>query len=163
MQLFFENAVLCSMSLDKLTNQQALMPMMGKLMKELHAHITSELKAHNINLNKEQTIVLKYLLEEDGRPQNDLALVTSRDKTSLTRLLTTMETKKLIKRKQSSIDRRINLVYITKKGLAEIELATPVMINFINKAINGIDEHRIEETKLLIQDIYQNLQLPYER
>ena len=150
------------MSLDKLTDQQALMPMMSRLMKELKAIMTSEFKAHGINLSKEQAIVLKKLLEKDGRPQNDLALVTSRDKTSLTRLLTTMETKKLIVRKRSSRDKRVNLIFITKAGRREIQKATPVILNIINQAIDGIDQKQIEATKILITQIHENLNINHE-
>ena len=150
------------MSLDKLTDQQALIPLMNKLMKEFKALITSEFLSHGIQLSKEQAVVLKKLLEKDGRPQNDLALVTSRDKTSLTRLLTTMEKKKLIRRQKSTKDKRVNLVYITEKGHIEIEKATPVILHIINQAIDRIDEKRIEATKSLLNDIYENLNLSHE-
>ncbi len=147
------------MSFDKLTDKQALIPLMGKLIKELSAIINNELKSQNINLSKEQAIVLKELSVQDGRPQNDLALITSRDKTSLTRLLMTMESKKLIVRRQATGDKRINLVYITKKGHYEFERTRPIILNIINQALLGVDEKRIEETKSLLKDIYGNLKL----
>ena len=150
------------MSFEKLTDQQALIPMMSKLMKELTAIISIGFKTHKINLSKEQAIVLKKLSEKDGRPQSDLALVTSRDKTSLTRLLSTMESKRLISRKQSKNDKRVNLVYITRMGRTELKKASPIVINIFNQAIEGIDIKRIEETKSLLTDIYENLNLSHE-
>lgn len=151
------------MSLDNLTEQQELVPIMSKLMKELKAIIAREFQQHQILLTKEQCIVLKKLHEHDGRAQSDLALVTSRDKTSLTRLLSTMEAKKLIRRKQSATDKRINLVYITKIGEKEFERATPIVLNIFNQAIKGLDENDIEITKTLLNDIYKNLNLSHEK
>jgi DNA-binding MarR family transcriptional regulator len=150
------------MSLDNLTEQQALVPIMSKLIKELNAIMAREFQSHNVQLTKEQAIILKKLAEQDGCPQTDLALVTSRDKTSLTRLLSTMEAKKLIRRKTSKVDKRINLVFITKKGQEEIEKATPIVLNILNQAVYRIDEKRIESTKALLNDIYQNLNIHYE-
>ena len=150
------------MSLEKLTDQQALIPIMSKLMKELKAIINSEFLANNVNLTKEQVIVLKRLAENDGQPQNDLAIVTSRDKTSLARLISTMETKKLIKRKKLSTDKRVNLVYITSAGRVELKKATPIVLNIFNQAIQNLDEKKIDQTKNLLNDIYKNLNLNYE-
>jgi DNA-binding MarR family transcriptional regulator len=131
-------------------------------MKELHAIMTREFKANDVHLSKEQAIVLKRLCDKDGQPQNDLTIVTSRDKTSLTRLLAKMESKELIKRQQSDVDKRVNLVYITNKGLSEIEKATPVVLDIFNRAISGIDNERIEATKVLLNDIYKNMNLKHE-
>jgi hypothetical protein len=47
------------MSLNKLTDQQSLIHMMGKLMKEIKGIINQELSKEGINLSKEQVIVLK--------------------------------------------------------------------------------------------------------
>ena len=138
------------MAFDKLTDRQALMPMMNKLTKEIRAVLTLDFQMHGITLSMEQAIVLKLLSDQNGRPQHDLALVTSRDKTSLTRLLSGMEKKGLIIRRQSKKDKRVNHVFITNSGLNEMEKAKPIMIQLINRAIEGIDENRIEAAKELI-------------
>ncbi len=151
------------MAFEKLTDRQSLIPMMHKLTKEIRALITHAFDVHQIDLSKEQAIVLRLLSEQDGRPQHDLALITSRDKTSLTRLLSGMERKKLIYREQSEKDKRVNHVFITRKGSTEIEKAKPILLKIINQAVDGIDEKRIEAAKILIQEIYENLNLEYEK
>ena len=155
-------APIFNMSLDKLTDQQALLPMLHKLTKEIRAIMTEAFNEHGIDLSKEQAIVLKKLLEQNGRPQHDLALVTSRDKTSLTRLLSTMERKGLIYREQMIEDKRVNLVFMTEKGRTEIDRATPVILGIINQAISGIDEKRIQDAKVIIKEIYENLNLRHD-
>ncbi len=150
------------MSINKLTDQHSLIQMMGKLMKEIKALINHELSIANIHLSKEQVIILKKLMELDGQPQQDLALVTSRDKTSLSRLLATMEAKQLITRRQSISDKRINNVFITKKGINEFNKAKPIAMKVLNQTINGIDAQRIDQTKLVLSEIYENLNLDNE-
>ena len=49
------------------------------------------------------------LFHDGPLPQHDLAFLTDRDKTSLTRLLSTMEKKNLVARITSSEDKRVNL------------------------------------------------------
>ena len=148
--------------IDKLTSQQALLPMMHRLIKEIRAIMTCEFQQRAVDLNKEQAIVLRLLSQRDGRPQHELALVTARDKTSLTRLLSTMEKKDLISRQKSLKDKRVNLVFITESGRQAIQIASPIMLNILSRAVSGIDEKRIEMTKELINDIYQNLNLEHE-
>ena len=61
-------------------------------------------------------IVLKKLHENDGLNQNELAFLTLRDKSSLTRLLSKMERKDYMLRKKSKKDKRINYIFLTQFG-----------------------------------------------
>ncbi|GAA5221365.1 MarR family winged helix-turn-helix transcriptional regulator [Membranihabitans marinus] len=149
--------------MDKIVNQEGLIPMMAKLSKEFRALVMEKFQKNGIQLNKEQAIILKILTDVNECPQNDLALVTSRDKTTLTRLLTTMEKKSLIQRRQCKSDKRVNLVSITDTGLIAFKEAEPILTTILDDAVTGIEEHRINEAKLLIKDIYNNLNIPYEK
>lgn len=149
--------------MDKIVNQEGLIPMMAKLSKEFRALVMEKFQKNGIQLNKEQAIILKILTGVNECPQNNLALVTSRDKTTLTRLLTTMEKKCLIKRRQCDIDKRVNLVSITENGLKAFKEAEPIVTSILKNAVAGIEEQRIREAKLLIKDIYNNLNIPYEK
>ena len=71
----------------------SLIPWVGKTAKFMDYYIRDNMKSHGINISKEQFIVIKHLDEKDGRKQNDLAFITNRSKTSLTRLIHTMEKK----------------------------------------------------------------------
>ena len=142
--------------------EENLIPQMAKLMKAIRSVIVKELKANGIDLSKEQVIVLKWLQEKDGRPQNDLAILTSRDKTSLTRLLSKMEAKHLICRIKSKSDKRIKLIYITDKGKNELGRALPIVVEVFKQATKGIAPNRLKTTKSLLKDIYNNMQFNYE-
>lgn len=96
--------------------QETLGPWMGRTMKLMDIHFHDSFKKNNLKLSKEQWIILKVLTDEDGRVQNDLAFVTNRDKTSLTRLLSGMEKKNLVARIPSTLDKRVNHIFLTKNG-----------------------------------------------
>lgn len=138
--------------------EDTLLPWMGRTMKLVDAYITNQLTEHNIDLTKVQLILLKILYSNDGQPQNDLALLTNRDKASLARLLDVVERKGLVVRVPSKEDKRIKLVHITKKGMDYYERARPLLKEMILKIQQGISS---EEIKFMIKKI-KHMQLNLE-
>ena len=110
--------------------ENSLGPWLGKTIKIVDYHLQEALSKNGIDLSKEQMIILKKLHDQDGLHQNDLAFLTLRDKSSLTRLLAKMEKKKYILRKQCEEDKRANNVYLTNLG-KEIFIKTRPVIHQI--------------------------------
>ena len=129
-----------------------LLPWLGRTMKLVDMYISNHLSEHNIDLTKVQMILLTRLYYNDGQPQNDLALLTNRDKASLARLLDTMERKGLVVRVPSREDKRIKLVHITKRGMELYESARPVMKDMIMKVQKDMSE---EDINFMIQKLMQ--------
>jgi|TARA_B110000037_G_scaffold4958_1_gene5395 DNA-binding MarR family transcriptional regulator len=96
--------------------EDTLGPWFGKIMKMMDFYFQDIFKSLSFEITKNQWIVLKKLSANDGTIQNELAFITDRDKTFLTRLITTMEKKELVRRVSSIIDKRQNRIYITEKG-----------------------------------------------
>ncbi len=111
---------------------------------------------NNIKLSKEQWLLLKKLHEKNGQIQNDLAFITDRSKTSLTRLITTMEKKGLVYRIGCEEDRRINHVYHTDKGKTIFEQAEPVFLEVIEQLTENLSEEQIELTLDTLKQIIKN-------
>ena len=117
------------------------------------------MKDHGIDLSKEQFIVLKYLHDQDGLIQNDLAFITNRSKTALTRLIQTMEKKNLIFRKPSPSDLRVNHVFLTHHGRAMWKEAYP-HFRFIDKELQkGISEAALQTVRETMEKIQNNLKI----
>ena len=108
------------------------------------------------DLTKEQMVVLKKLSFEDGLNQNELAFLTLRNKSSLTRLLSKMETKKYIKREQDSIDKRIKRVFITEKGKEIFQKSRPAIKNIITRIEQNISEEEKQEMIKTLKKIQSN-------
>ena len=133
--------------------EKLLLPWLGRAMKSFDFHLADELANAGIALSKHQIILLRILSLQDGIPQNDLAFITDRDKTSLTRLISTMERKGLLKRKTCKLDKRVNNVFITQKGLKETKNAFPVIINEIDNIQHKLDTEEIETTIKVLKQI----------
>ena len=149
--------------MEKLTKSSefddTLLPWMGRTMKLVDTYITHQLVEANIDLTKVQLILLKILYSHDGQPQNDLAILTDRDKASLARLLDIVERKGLVVRVPSKDDKRIKLVHITKKGIEYYERARPLLVEMISNIQEGISNRDI---KFMI-DKLRHMQLNLEK
>jgi len=122
-------------------------------------YIRDNMKSHGINLSKEQFIVLKHLDEKDGRIQNDLAFITNRSKTALTRLIHTMEKKGFVSRSVSEQDMRINHVYLTPLGRQTWEKSYPFFLKIIEELQKGISKEDIVNTQNVMKQIQSNINL----
>ncbi|WP_299161561.1 MarR family transcriptional regulator [uncultured Tenacibaculum sp.] len=137
--------------------ENTLAPWLGKTMKMIDNHIQDVFYEMNINLTKIQWVLLKKLNEKNGVPQQELAFLTGRDKTSLTRLINTMEKKSLVARIPSKSDRRINHIHLTKKGAQLFKETLPVMESFAKSLQENISEKEIATTINVIKKVQENL------
>jgi DNA-binding MarR family transcriptional regulator len=102
-------------------------------------------------------IVLKKLYEKDGLNQNDLAFITLRDKSTLTRLLSKMQKKGYITREQSPEDGRVNHVFITPIGSEVYRKTRPVIKEVIELVEHGISREELDQMIQTLQKIQFNL------
>ena len=130
------------------------MPKVGKTAKMVSMMVKSYFVGNNIPLTKEQFIVL--LCSEEGcKNQSFLAMVTERDKVSLTRLIQSLEKKKYVKRAISAEDSRVNEVELTCEGKVILEETKPVMKKLFSMVQQGITEEEME----LVTQVLQKMQL----
>lgn len=141
----------------KVDFEESIAPWLGKTMKILDYCLHEEMSNQGMDLTKEQMIVLKKLHEQDGRNQNELAFLTLRDKSSLTRLLAKMETKKYIVRRQSEEDRRVNHVYITSLGREIYSRSRPIIQKLIAAMERNISEEEIDQMIHTLKKIQYNM------
>ncbi|NAS31471.1 MarR family transcriptional regulator [Flavobacteriaceae bacterium R38] len=138
--------------------EKTLLPWLGKINKEFNFLVQVTFDHHQVNLTRQQWIVLKKLNENDGQAQNDLALITDRDKTSLTRLINTMERKELVKRVSDPLDKRINNIYITSRGQEILKSTMPLMKDLIAKMQYGLNADELMSTIEVLKRVKQNLE-----
>jgi DNA-binding MarR family transcriptional regulator len=121
-------------------------------------HLQELFNGHGIDLTKEQMIVLKRLHDRDGINQNELAFLTLRNKSSLTRLLNNMQKKKYITRKQSSVDKRVNHIFLTDLGKEIFKRSRPV----IKEVLNTMQQNISENEKKQIIEILKKIQINFD-
>lgn len=144
--------------IDKSDFNMTLAPWIGKTFKMMNMYISDVFQQNNIQVTKEQWIVLKILHEDhDGVFQNELAFITDRNKASLTRLINVMEKNNLVVRIPSEEDSRKNLIYITKTGKQLFLKMRPLMLESMKTFQNGISKDDISNFILVMSKIQNNL------
>lgn len=143
-------------SVETIDFENSIAPWLGKTIKIVDYHLQEALNQNNLDLSKEQMIVLKKLYDQDGLNQNDLAFLTLRNKSSLTRLLSKMEHKKYIIRKQSKEDKRINKVFITTLGKEMFIKTRPIIKDIINTMELGISKNEKQHIINTLKTIQYN-------
>lgn len=139
--------------------EKSITPWLGKTMKIVDCYMQDTFHKAQIDLTKEQMIVLKKLHDQDGLNQNKLAFLTYRDKSSLARLLSKMETKGHIRREQSTDDKRINKVYLTNTGRAIFKKTKPVVQELILKMEHNITETEKQQMITILKKVQKNFEL----
>ena len=138
--------------------ERMLLPWVGKASKFGSFFLSDVFRLNGIDLTKQQFILLMKLKEEDGRPQHTLAFITDRDKTSLARLINTLEKKELVRRDVSKEDKRSNLVFLTEKGKDLVIKTIPVGWEALTKIQEGISEQEIDITLSVLKRMIENVQ-----
>ncbi len=132
-----------------------IVPKVGKTAKYISAFIRAMLEEHKLPLSKEQFIVLHHLEEED-KPQSFLAMITERDKGSLTRLVQSLEKKKLVVRKVCPNDSRVNRVSLTQEGRTILEQSKPIFKQVFDLVEKGITEEEKETVRRVLLQLREN-------
>lgn len=138
--------------------ENLMMPWIGKTMKHIDLFIAQKLSEKGIILTRQQVILLKILFHDGPFVQNDLAFLTDRDKTSLTRLLSVMEKKNLVARITSPEDKRVNLVHLTKHGEKVMNETMPVLFETIMQMQDGISEKEQNTVIGVMKKIQDNIE-----
>lgn len=139
--------------------EKTLIPWIGKTAKMMGTYFAEKLRQHELDLTKEQMALLKKLHEGDGQMQNDLALITERDKASLARLVSTMEKKNLVARIPDAQDKRVNRIYLTRDGRRVFATALPIVGEIIDELQQGVSEQEIAAAIETLRKVQRNISI----
>ena len=132
-------------------------PFLGKTVKKIENHLQKTFEHEKLDLTKEQVIILKNLYNKDGINQNELAALTLRDKSSLTRLLTKMETKNYVFRKKCNDDKRSKNVFITPLGKSVFEKGIPSSKKVLSQVEENISAKEKQQIITILEKIQNNV------
>lgn len=141
------------MSTKKYDINNTLLPYIGRTHHLLRLYLKDSFKKAKISLTREQLVVLISLNEQDGINQNELAILTKRNKTTLTRLLNNLEKKTLVRREQEKSDKRINRIYITPEGLDILDSTFPIIEDTSKMLEQDLTAEEIKSIKSISEKI----------
>ena len=158
MQLSKYFVYICKMKIEEksVDFENSIGPWLGKTVKILEYFLQENFNNHGLDLTKEQMIVLKKLHDKNGLSQNELAFLTLRNKSSLTRLLSKMEKKDYIVRKQCKEDKRINHVYLTSFGEETFKKTKPAIKEMIATMEQNISDSEKQQMIKTLKKIQHN-------
>ncbi len=110
---------------------------------------------HDITV--EQWRVLVNLWNREGQSQRELAEVTHKDKTGITRILHGMEKRDLVVRVPDQDDQRNNRIYLTRKGREVQQDLVQWTRKTLDEALSGISEEDVEACKDMLRRVIHNL------
>lgn len=136
--------------------------LIGYLLKSSGRAFTNEVnacvKAKGLGITIEQIGIVFRLSFLPGSTQKEIADFFNKDKTTVARVVGTMEKNDLLVRVPSETDKRINKLYLTNKGKEmENELSKTAM-SISEKATDGISEKELETCKKVLRQIRENLE-----
>ena len=127
----------------------------NKINKKLIHYLNSKLEKFNITTD--QWLVLVKLSKQNKINQKNLAEVSSKDQSTLTRIIDILERKKFIERHPSKEDRRSIDIYITDDGLDTCKKVNPFLENIFNDILKGISYARLKIFNEVFLQIDENI------
>ena len=104
----------------------------------------------------EQWAVLVTLWQKNGQSQQDLASISCKDKTSVTRLIDNMEKHRLVVRIPGKTDKRQKFIYLTPRGHNRRKKLMKIVKRTLKEAQRGIKAADIALCKKILSQVYEN-------
>lgn len=131
----------------------------GVLIHTVDLEITQYLKRQlaPYQLAPEQHLILALLMEREGMSQNAIAEQLGKDKSSITRMIFSLEGKGYIRRLECPNDRRSVEVYLTDKGKELREAVNSIGQTTRELLSKGLTEEETSELRRLLGQVRENV------
>ena len=141
----------------KLENEITLGMLIGQVHRLSTKRFVQNSHMHGLEISLDQWLVLGPIWKHDGISQKDIAEYCGKDKTSITKIIDTLEKKNLVVRVTDQLDHRVKRVVLSQKGRQLFLSALPVMAQTRDELRSGISDKEIEALKTILNKIYNNL------
>ena len=135
---------------------------MSKLISSAHNMMTKRFVQNaneaGLDISLDQWMVLGPISYHGNASQKVLSDACIKDKTSITRIVNTLEKKNLVVRVSDQIDHRINRIILTSAGKQLLIDAIPIMNKTRKEVALGIPESEIKVFKDVLAKIISNLE-----
>ena len=141
----------------KLENEITLGMLIGQVHRLSTKRFVQNSHTHGLEISLDQWLVLGPVWKNDGISQKDIAEYCGKDKTSVTKIIDTLEKKNLVVRVTDQLDHRVKRVVLSQKGRELFLSALPVMAQTRDELRSGISDKEIEALKTILNKIFKNL------
>lgn len=137
--------------------EDSLGHMVGRTTRALWNRLHSMFIKAGYDVTVEQWIVLVNLWHRDGQFQQQLADISGKDKTSITRLIDGLEKRNIVVRVPDAVDRRHKRIYLTNKGKKLQNELIPLAQKNLYQAQQNVKAEHMKICKDVLQKVYCNI------
>jgi MarR family transcriptional regulator, organic hydroperoxide resistance regulator len=134
---------------------------LGKIVGDTHVamvkHLSKILKENDIPITPDQFRVLMYLWQQDGKSQQELAVLSCRDRANVTRIIDILEREGVVERQDDENDRRIFKIHLTEFGKTLESQTLECVQKSTEDALQGINPSDLEICIKVLKKIAENL------
>ena len=141
----------------KLENEITLGMLIGQVHRLSTKRFVQNSHTHGLEISLDQWLVLGPVWKNDGISQKDISEYCGKDKTSVTKIIDTLQKKNLVVRVTDQLDHRVKRVVLSQKGRELFLSALPVMAQTRDELRSGISDKEIEALKSILNKIHKNL------
>ena len=141
----------------KLENEITLGMLIGQVHRLSTKRFVQNSHTYGLEISLDQWLVLGPVWKNDGISQKDISEYCGKDKTSVTKIIDTLEKKNLVVRVTDQLDHRVKRVVLSQKGRELFISALPVMAQTRDELRSGISDKEIEALKSILNKIHKNL------
>ncbi|NBC17217.1 MAG: MarR family transcriptional regulator [Bacteroidetes bacterium] len=131
--------------------------LINRASRSIRQRLNAVLSDEGFSITGEEWAILVHLWNQDGQPQQQIADTLDKDKTTLSRLLSSLERQNLVVRIPDQADRRRRLIYLTPGGQALEDEVIPVALRVLREAQSGISANHLATCKAVLRQIHDNL------
>lgn len=131
--------------------------LINRASRSIRQRLNAVLSDEGFSITGEEWAILVHLWNQDGQPQQQIADTLDKDKTTLSRLLSSLERQNLVVRIPDQADRRRRLIYLTPGGQALEDAVIPVALRVLRAAQAGIPPDHLDACKEVLRQIHDNL------
>ena len=129
---------------------------MDKAIRTYRQYAQKQLKDAGFSITIDQWLIIKGILENPGLSQQELAKIVFKDNASVTRMIELLVKGEYLKRATHTTDRRRENLIVTPAGKKVITDVQKIVLKNRARALDGIDQKRVESMKETLQAIIEN-------
>ncbi len=137
--------------------ESSLAHLAARFYRAVMKQIKYEFLREGLNITLEQWPILIHVWNYNGISQNDLARKLFKDKTTIARLIASIESSGMIRRQPSPEDGREKKIYLTDQGKSVMDRATAIVRKIDDGLVADIDRNEFKICKKVLSSAHRNL------
>lgn len=142
---------------DTTTLENATAYKIHRMARLLRVHLNQTFQQLGLEISLEQWFILFRLHERPKRSQSELADKDLNDHPNITRMIDSLEKRKLVMREADPEDRRRHLISLTKSGQQLMQEVLPAVVEVRQLVFAGISQQEVDVMLSTMEKIEKNI------